>query len=70
MAIVGILTLVIAVLGWILWAALSGFTRGTFAETGKIAFAAGLLAFCIASGSQSCSVGTGGGGSGGSAQHH
>jgi len=69
MAIVGILTLVIAVLGWILWAALSGFTRATFSETGKIAFTVGLLAFCIASGSQSCSMGTTNSG-GGSAQHH
>jgi hypothetical protein len=69
MAIVGILTLVVAVLGWILWAVLSKFSRATFAETGKIAFAAGLLAFCIASGSQSCSMGTSGGG-GGSAAHH
>lgn len=68
MAIIGILTLVIAVLGWILWAALNKFSRATFAETGKIAFAAGLLAFCIASGSQSCSMGTSGGG--GAAQHH
>ena len=58
MAIIGLVTLVVCVLGLVLYLALTGMTRGSFAEVGRIMFAFGLLAFLISIGSQSCSIGT------------
>jgi hypothetical protein len=58
MAIVGFVTLVVAVIGLLIYLALTGFARGSFAEAGRIMFAMGLLAFLIAASAQSCSVGT------------
>jgi hypothetical protein len=60
MAIVGILSLIICVLGGILYLALTGMSKTSWAEIGRIMFAFGLLAFLIGSGAQSCSIGTGG----------
>ena len=60
MAIVGLLTLIVCVIGLVIWFALGGFTKAQAAEAGKIMFAAGLLAFLFASSAQSCSMGTGG----------
>lgn len=60
MAIVGLITLVVCVIGLIGYLALTGFARASVVEVCRIAFAMGLLGFCIASGAQSCSVGTGG----------
>jgi hypothetical protein len=65
MAIVGLITLVVAIIGLLIWLALTGFARATFAEMGRLCFFAGLLAFLIASSSQSCSIGTGGAGTSG-----
>jgi len=58
MAIVGLITLIVCVIGLILYLALTGLARGSFAEVGRIMFAFGLLAFLISIGAQSCSVGT------------
>ena len=60
MAIVGLITLVVCIIGLLVWLALTGFARATFAEVGKIMFWTGLLAFLIAVSGQSCSIGTSG----------
>ena len=67
MAIVGILSLIICIVGLILWLALTKFSIGTWIEVAKWCFVCGLLAFLIGAGAQSCSIGTSGGG--GAAQH-
>lgn len=58
MAIIGLVTLIVCVLGLVIYLALTAFARGSFAEAGRIMFAMGLLAFLISIGSQSCSIGT------------
>jgi len=68
MAIVGILSLIICIIGLIVWLAMTKFSSGTWVKIAEWCFVCGLLAFLIASGSQSCAIGTSGGG-GGAAQH-
>jgi hypothetical protein len=58
MAIVGLLTLIVCVIGLALYLSLTKWSRGSFAEIGRIMFAFGLLAFLISTGAQSCSIGT------------
>ena len=58
MAIVGILSLIVCIIGLVVYMALTGLAKGSWAEVGRIAFAMGLLAFLIASGAQSCAIGT------------
>lgn len=62
MTFIAYLPLLIAVLGLLLWLALAGFTKANFSEVGKIAYAAGLLAFLLGAGAvvESCSAGTSG----------
>lgn len=58
MAVVGILSLVVCVLGLAAYVALSGVSRASFVEVARIAFAMGLLAFLLGAGAQSCTLGT------------
>lgn len=58
MTIAGFLPLIVCVLGLVIWAVCSGATKASAAEVGKIAFAAGLLAFLLGAGAivESCST--------------
>jgi hypothetical protein len=69
MIIAGLLTLIVCIVGGLMYLALTGFSKPSFAEIGRIAFAMGLLAFLIGAAGQSCSMSTGGGG-GGAQLHH
>jgi hypothetical protein len=60
MAVVGLLTLIVCILGLIVYLALTAFSKASFIEVGRICFAMGLLAFLIAQGASSCSIGTNG----------
>jgi hypothetical protein len=64
LAIVGSLSLIVCVFGLLLWLILTKFVRDTWTQVAKICFAAGLLAFLFAFGTQSCSAGTSGAGTG------
>ena len=58
MAIVGLLTLIVCILGLVAYLALTSFSRASFTDVARICFAAGLLAFLMSQGASSCSMGT------------
>lgn len=58
MAIVGLITLIVAIAGLVIYLLCAGISKGSFAEVGKILFFAGMLAFLFSVSAQSCSVGT------------
>ena len=58
MAIIGFLTLIVAIVGLVVYLVCTGANRGAWAEVGKICFFCGLLAFLFSVSSSSCSVGT------------
>lgn len=47
MAIIGILSLLVCLIGLIVYLALTGFSKASFAEAARIAFFGGLLAFLM-----------------------
>ena len=69
MTIVALLPVLIFVAGLIMYLFCVSISKASVAEIGRIMFFAGLLAFLLSSGAQSCSMGMAGGG-GGAAQHH
>jgi len=67
MTVVALLPVLVFVLALVVYFFCVSVSKASVAEVAKIAFFAGLLAFLMGSGAQSCSMGMGGGG--GSAQH-
>ena len=70
MAITGLLSVIVLVAGLVIFLVCVGLSKTSAARVGEIMFFAGLLAFLLGAGAQSCgmSMGTGGGG-GGSSTH-
>lgn len=71
MGVYGLLTLIVAAVGLLLWFLLAeGKLKAKLADAGRIAFAAGLLAFLFSASAQSCggSLGASGAGSTNAAQ--
>ncbi|HYB24726.1 MAG TPA: hypothetical protein VED41_13070 [Solirubrobacteraceae bacterium] len=66
MTVVALLPVLVFVAGLLVYLFCVGISKSSAAEIGKIMFFAGLLAFLIGSGAQSCQMSAGGGGS---AQH-
>jgi hypothetical protein len=68
MAITGLLTLIVLIGGAAVYFICCGLSKATVGDLCKWFSVAAMLAFLMAAGSQSCSMGVGSGG-GGSAQH-
>jgi predicted membrane channel-forming protein YqfA (hemolysin III family) len=66
MTIVALLPVMVFVAGLLMYLFCVSVSKTSIAEVGRMMFFAGLLAFLMSSGAQSCTMGTAGGGS---AQH-